>query len=132
MGHVFHPDRPDRCPPQEATEIDKKIYRGIKVEPISDNDFLSHVEADLPKNDPNDCEHWGLSVWASAAEVENARAVHRYMKKWFIAEGHVKPEDGVFLPTPNENHPEHCTFWKAFNRNITGNFVIALQPVVKK
>lgn len=132
MPHVFHPDRPQQCPPGEAVPVEQRIYRGIKNHEITDEDFLSHVEADLKGNDPQDCEHWGLSVWASADEVENARKLHRYMRRWSIAEGKVVPADGVFLPTPRDGHPEHCTFWKDFHRNITASFKIVMQPLIKK
>lgn len=134
MAHIFNPDIVNYCevcPPADAKTIDQKIYRGIKEQPIDESDFLSHVEGNLPKNDPNNCDHWGLSVWLSAEEAHNARGLHRFMRKWAIAEGHVTPADGVMLPTPRIGHEEHCTFWKDHNRNITGNFTIVMQPLVK-
>lgn len=129
VSHAFHPDFPVQCPPSEATEIDQEIYRGIPHPPITRDDFLSHVELEKSNADAKTCEHWGLSVWATKEEAENARGLHRYMRRWHIAKGKVKPSSGLFLPTPNEVHPEHCTFWKVFGLDLVNSFAIELPPL---
>jgi hypothetical protein len=128
----YHPEILSRfgatCPPSEAQPVDQLIYRGILKPPISAHDFLSHVEAKLKGNNPEICEHWGLSVWASQADAEHARKAYRWVKFWHIAEGHVGPEDGVLLATPNDNHPEHHTFWKCFSKSLEAKFTIIFPP----
>jgi hypothetical protein len=87
----FHPDCqkcPD-CPPKEANPINGSIWRGVKELPLGENDFLSYAELELPNSDKQNCDHWGLSVWISEADVHHARGLHRYMRRWHVASGKV-------------------------------------------
>lgn len=128
----YHPELPERfgdtCPPKEAKPVHQTIYRGIPKPPISPHDFLSHVEINGNKNNPEVCEHWGLSIWATRADAEHARKAYRWVKFWHIAEGEVTNDDGVLLATPNETHPEHCTFWKRWDLDLSPRFTIILNP----
>ena len=118
----------DTCPPKEAQPANLTIYRGVRTPPVGPDDFLSHVEAQVDGNNPNDCEHWGLSVWVSMEAVEHARRTYRGIRRWYVAQGDVTEEDGVLLVTPSSRQPEHHTFWKVFGKDISGAFQIVLNP----
>lgn len=44
------------------------IYRAVKTNPASPEDFLSHREKELPCTF-NDCNCWGISVWTDIEQV---------------------------------------------------------------
>jgi hypothetical protein len=127
--HKFHPGLPAECPPKEAQPIEGALYRGILHPPVSAVDFLSHREANK-KCTAGECECWGLSVWRTRDAVDHARATIRYIRRWHIAAGQVVPEDGVILPTPSEQQPEHHTFWRDVQRDVARRFTIILLPLI--
>jgi hypothetical protein len=117
----------DVCPPSAAEAVTLKIYRGIRDGSITAQEFLSHVERELP-SDPTNCEHWGLSVWISEPAVEHARRTYRSVRRMQIAVGEVTPDDGVLLATPTKQQPEHHTFWKVFGKDFSHKFQVAWEP----
>lgn len=119
---------PETCPPQAAQPVQGKVYRGIRQTPIGPNDFLSHAELGMPVARPEVCEHWGLSVWVSEAAVKHAREVYRPLRKWHVAAANLTPADGVILATPSSAQPDHHTFWKPLNKDLTTAFSIVLAP----
>lgn len=128
----FHPDLEpifgDTCPPRSAQPVNQPVYRGIKQSVITANDFVSHAEGKLNGYNINDCDHWGLSVWTTMAAVEHARKTYKAMRRWHIAKGAVTVDDGVLLATPSGPQPEHYTFWKYLDRDLTASFQIVLNP----
>ena len=124
----YHPNIPKQCPPTTASPAQGDFYRGIRKPPISDTDFLSHVEREMDNSDPENCEHWGLSGWTSEAAVKHARLLNKYMRKWHIAKGTVSNSDGAMLATGGAKNPGHCTFWKAHGKSIASRFAIVMQP----
>jgi hypothetical protein len=132
MPFQFNPEMVEKCPncpPAAAIAINQELYRGIKRPPIDDVDFMSWVENPDIAGDPQNCQHWGLSVWKARIDAEHARRVHNYMRKWHIASGFVDERDGVFMETPRDECPEHCTFWVKHNMNIKSKFKIAMYPL---
>lgn len=132
LRHNFHPrisvNCAGVCPPHEARAVNQKIYRGIRVPPIRENDFSSHAEMNAPSANLQDCTHWGLSVWVNEKAVYHARKTYRSLRKWHIAEGTVSEADGVLLATPSDKQPEHFTYWKAFGREISNLFKVVMAP----
>lgn len=116
-----------QCPPVEAEESEGVVYRGIKEPPVSDEDFLSHVELGRPNAEDNVCIHRGLSVWRTPAAVWHARKLSRFFKNLHIAVGVLEPQDGMIAPTPSGNQADHFTFWKVENVQITGKFKLTDQ-----
>lgn len=113
-----------QCPPPSASRASGLVYRGVPKQPLSENDFLSHVELGRSQADPDNCNHWGLSVWRTREAVEHARRISRHMRQWSIAVGELQPADGVIAPTPSNNQPEHFTFWKIEAAQITSRFAL--------
>lgn len=46
----------------------------------------------------------------------------------YIIGGDVSDQDGVMKHTPRENQPEHYTFWKVFDLDITHKFRAVREP----
>ena len=111
-----------------------KIYRGIKASPMSEEDFISHREAQArcSADGPHgECDCWGLSVWVSEDAVNHARAANGFAKKWYIAAGDVVPEDGVIMATPTKAQPQHHSFFRDINSDLKSKFKIVLNPAVQ-
>ena len=127
----FHPDRPKnpKCPPDEAQPANGMVWRGVPIPPLSEEHFKSHVEANLPNCNPENCTHWGLSIWVSEDHVHHARKIHKYMRRWHIASGTIGAEDGVIMPTPSTPQPFHHTWWKYHEHLVADKFAIVMQPV---
>jgi hypothetical protein len=126
----FHPDRPKnpKCPPNEAQFASGRVWRGVRELPLSEDHFKSHAELKLHNSNPEDCEHWGLSVWVSEDAVFHARKLFKFMRRWYIAVGVVDANDGKILPTPNAQQPDHHTFWKFHKHEVAGKFRIVMEP----
>lgn len=108
--------------------MNQSVFRGIKSSVVSAKDFVSHAEGGLHGHDRMNCDHWGLSVWTTMKAVEHARKTYKAMRRWHIAEGALTVNDGVLLATPSGPQPEHYTFWKYLDRDITASFQIVLNP----
>lgn len=117
------------CPPAQAVAVSGTIYRGIPNPPICEDDFKSHNERGLRGADEAVCNKWGLSVWRSIGAVTNARHLHSYMRRWHIAEGELKPDEGVILLTGNPQNPDHHTLWLEDGVTCANRFKIALDPL---
>ncbi len=61
--------------------------------------------------------------------VDHARATQTWIRtKRYIAQGDIAPPDGKIKHTPNDNHPEHHTFWRDMNSNLHAKFQIIINP----
>jgi hypothetical protein len=109
--------------------MDGEIFRGIRVPPVEEKDFLSSAEVDISNCKADDCEAWGLSVWISMVDVQHAQKIQRYTRKWHIARGKVTAQDGVILKTPSIPRPNHHTFWKHHGVELWKKFAIVAAPV---
>lgn len=126
----YNPNFPPSCPPKEAKPADGDVLRGIRPPlPITEKHFLSAVELNQSKCDAENCIHWGLSVWISQDDAQHARKIFPYMKKWYIAQGSVFPNDGVMLATPANKQPNHYTLWKAVDTQLHRRFRVVVCPV---
>ena len=125
---VFHALVPEGCPPEAAKPLTGTIYRGIKAPPISATHFKSHKELNMSCRG-DDCDCCGLSVWPNLEAVHHARKGLRYTRKWYIAACQVDFNDGLIMPTPNSEQPEHHTFWLDTKSNIVQKSEIILPPV---
>jgi hypothetical protein len=126
-GYLYADGVPDGCPPVDAKPVNMLIYRGIKVSPISERDFKSHREMNATCT-LDECQCWGLSVWTSPEAVAHARKTQRFFRKWHIAAGTVDFSDGVLKATPSEPQPEHHTYWKQKDCNLSSKFQVVMPP----
>lgn len=126
----FHPECPKnpKCPPDESQFANGVIWRGVKTPPLTEDHFKSHAELELPNCDKGNCTHWGLSVWVNEDDVQHARRLHRFIRRWHIVAGTVDANDGKIMPTPSINQPGHHTFWKFHDHAIAAKFQIVMQP----
>ncbi|MQT12191.1 hypothetical protein [Segnochrobactrum spirostomi] len=125
---LFNPNIPKQCPPSDASSEDRIIYRQANSIPASAQNFLSHVELKKNGYDPQNCDHWGCSVWVDKKSVKHARDIIPYFRKTYILYGPIDGSDGVIKRTPTKNQEGHYTFWKFYNRNIHTKFKVALGP----
>jgi hypothetical protein len=126
----FHPDFPQtpQCPPAEATAASGMVWRAVFKMPLCDEAFKSYAELGKPNCDRADCNAWGLSVWTSEAAVLHARKLMRHFRKRHIAAGTLDQNDGVLLPTPSSQQPDHHTFWKFHGHSVLAKFQVVMEP----
>lgn len=95
-------DLPADCPPAEAEEVERVVYRFVKAEPLTVDDFARPI--DKPRKTPpaadEMCEMCALSVFADTADLPVARQFIPGFKKKRVAEGTVTADDGVMQCTP--------------------------------
>lgn len=124
---MYHPEIPDQCPPHDAEDADRVIFRQVNDLPIRREHFLSHIENGR-SNKRNNCEHWGCSIWVDEAGVNHARSIIPHFRSTYIISGQVVPGNGVIKHTPNNRQPLHHTFWKAAAADVTAAFAVFLEP----
>jgi hypothetical protein len=79
--------------------------------------------------DLNDCRGWGLSVWLQEADAKHARQIVPFFRTCSIVKFAVEPDDGVLMPTPSNDQPEHHTYWKKADVQIpTESFTLVIGP----
>lgn len=121
---------PTACPPADATQINQPlgIYRAVKNDVPVDRDFKSWVELNLRQANPNECAHWGLSVWLTREAADHGRQVSPLLGKKRLAFGQLDPGDGCHKVTPSNDQPEHCTLWYRVGCVFLGRFAVIAGP----
>jgi len=105
---------PSGCPPQTAENATGEVYRLIKHDSPTPNDFRSWREENKDKECPEgvtECQSCGLSVYTEKADA--CRVIRRIprFKKAKPALGKLTPDLGVMLHTPSRVNPSHHTWW---------------------
>jgi hypothetical protein len=108
------------------------MFLGIRGgPPIRPDHFRSYNQTpNHSRADPTDCQRWGLSCWLSLEGARTAQKNFSYMAKWHIASGDMLPSDGMILPTPHDENPDHHTFWVAEEVALAPRFQIVAPPLI--
>lgn len=102
---------PAQCPPPEAREDKKKVYRFVKNNPPNWDDFRSQYEISPDKEwDKNICLACGVSVWDSYEAASKKKKRSKLFRYDQIAEGTILENTGLILETFAKNH---ITWWIA-------------------
>jgi hypothetical protein len=105
------PHFPDDCPPQDAFVASGAVFRAVKADPLSANDFLSYLEEEKPiRNATKRCQASGVSVQRTLEEARRHLATLPGVYK-YIAAATLMTAHGKMKPTPNKKWPEHLTWW---------------------
>lgn len=110
--HVFPSYFPDNCPPDEATDEEKLLFRLCPKSELTEKDFLSYYNQD-PQKWANNTQAYGLSVLESKEDCERARRKNGKLRKLypFSASGMNNSDRGKILNTPSYTNPRHFTWW---------------------
>ena len=110
--HIYPSYYPDNCPPDEATDEEKLLYRLCSGSVLTENDFLSFYDTD-PQRWANNIQAYGLSVLESQADCDRARRKNGKLRKKypFCASGMNNSDRGRILNTPSKVNPRHFTWW---------------------
>lgn len=131
---IFNPDISqhcsDQCPPAAAELVVGPVYRGVRVLPVTEEDFKSDAELRRNGKDPADCLNWGLSVWRTEQAVVHARNTYRALRRWHIAKGELTGSEGMIMATPTNSQPQHHTLWKAAGINYLPLFAVVMNPSI--
>lgn len=110
MDHDW-PDRlPDDCPPDEAEAADGRVFRIVKADPPTADDFRSVREQQPRRKVKDECQACGLSVFGAVDDATDMRDAIPAFRGRLIAEGELSGEMGVMKPTPR-NGNTHITWW---------------------
>lgn len=125
--YAYHPDMPEGCP-LDGAEPAGTIYKAVSNFPATATDFESDIETNKSGAKPNRCKNWGCSVWQSIEAAEHGRATYAHFRESYIVMGNLAPADGEVLTTPSKKQPQHSTFWKVHQVDISGKFTMVLEP----
>lgn len=104
----FPANWPKNCPPSDAVDADGDVFRIVKDEPPTDEDFASHWETGkLPKAPP--CLRCGLSVFRDVRDAVHQRQLIPKLGCW-IAQATLKYHHGKTKLTEGVQ-PTHTTWW---------------------
>ena len=103
---------PPNCPPEDATDEERILFRLCVNSTLSKEDFVSFYQKN-PSKYKNEINAYGLSAfsseqacWAARDKSPNLRA--KYSR---VAFGKNTPERGKTLDTPSRTSPQHITWW---------------------
>jgi hypothetical protein len=123
----YHPNMPRGCPTNDAEPVGI-IFKAIASLPLKASDFISDVESNKVAQDRAKCKQWGCSVWQDMRAVDHGREIYGHFRASYIVKGTLDPSDGQILTTPSKRQPNHSTFWKVHQRDVSGKFVVVLNP----
>ena len=104
---------PEDCPPDDAQPATGTVYRMLKGDRPTPDDFLSFRELKPGKAYPSDCIASGLSVYT---EIEGIRQLQRRVprfRKAKVGQGELDAVHGTIKNTPSQLHASHHTWWLA-------------------
>ena len=103
---------PDNCPPDEATDEEKNLFRLCSGPELSKDDFMSFYNMN-PARWANNVQAYGLSVLESKEDCDSARRKNGKLRQRypFCACGKNNSERGKILNTPSKTNPRHFTWW---------------------
>jgi hypothetical protein len=97
------------CPPTGAKNISiKPVYRFVKNNSVSLDDFLPHAIKYPMKRYPDKCKALGTSVFLDLAYARHMKAITPAFKKMLLAEGKIDVGDGV---VEVNGATYHATWW---------------------
>lgn len=106
---------PTQCPPNNAKAKNATLYRMVKNDPPLPKDFLCHrlLYKNIDFDDP--CEASGLSTYSTMEGARKLQEAVPKFRKYKIATGNIKPDNGVVLETSSNNNSDHITWWVALS-----------------
>lgn len=111
---------PDSCPPSEAIEQEvENVYRLVSSPPTEDN-FMNHVEANIPFNDKLLCEANALSFFTTLKKAQQTSKMFKKYKKPNIHFycGNISTECGR-----HRTKNKHLNLWVYKDVDIKSNFM---------
>jgi hypothetical protein len=127
MTYAYHPEFPEDCPIDGASPVGT-IYRAVASFPPSAGDFLSAAQLNISGAKKSRCRDWGCSVWETIQAVEHGRAIYDHFRTSYVVVGALPQTAGEVLTTPSKKQPQHATFWKVHNLDVSSFFQIAFEP----
>jgi hypothetical protein len=105
---------PDCCPPEDAREPSEMVYRWIKKDSPTPEDFLTvrdlYPNRPFPEND-KECRACANSVYTSRDDMRINRTTGRF-RDMNVAVGHLTPDLGRIKHTPSPGTKNsHHSWW---------------------
>ncbi len=124
MEYKFPEHYPKQCPPFNARAVEITLYRMVKNNPLTTKDFLCHrlLYPNIEFSDP--CEACGLSTYSSIDGAYKLQQTVPKFKKYKIAYGNIKPDNGPILETSSRDNPHHVTWWVALGIDAKSLFCV--------
>lgn len=105
---AFPSEWPSDCPPDDTVEAEGVVFRIVKNDPPSADDFASHFETGrLPKAPP--CLRCGLSVFRQLHDAVHQRQLIPKLGS-LVASATLRAEHGKTKRTQGAQ-PSHTTWW---------------------
>lgn len=99
---------PDDCPPGDADEADREVFRLAKNDPPTPDDFVTHFESGRMQHGPA-CMRCGLSVFRELHDAIHQRSLFPKLGDK-IARGTLQSSHGKTKLTSGRQ-PTHTTWW---------------------
>lgn len=93
---------PSCCPPENAIDANGAVFRVVKNEDLTSDDFLSHHELETAIT-ANPCSRCGVSVFNSFQKALHLQRMRPTLGN-AIAEGNLNPSAGKMLLTIKSGH----------------------------
>jgi hypothetical protein len=98
---------PIGCPPARASNTDgERLYRLVKSDPPTTEDFQSHRQLGYPSGNACECTARAISLWASLERSQKMRLLSRF-KTHKIARMTLSRGAGALLP----GRHSHLAWW---------------------
>lgn len=103
---------PPNCPPDEATDEERVLFRLCSKRTLDEQDFVSYYQEN-PAKYKNKINAYGLSAFSSEQACWDAREKSPKLrdKYSFVAFGKNTSQRGKTLDTPTGTSPQHITWW---------------------
>jgi len=108
----FPSEWPEGCPPTDAQPASGEVFRVVKVDPPTADDFLTFQELGKPDSG-KPCEAAGVSVFRDAKDARHYCAKFPHLGE-LIAKGSLSSSHGAIKSTPRNvggKPNSHATWW---------------------
>ena len=125
MKKIYPDFYPKECPPNGAYESEIVVFRYIKNNPPTDDDFKSYYELN-PIKYKGIINAYGLSVISNYESAINALNQNPALRKKFkyVSRGLISKKSGVIKETPSPNQSKHITWWVCKDYKACSSFKI--------
>lgn len=121
---------PPNCPPADAQETNRRVYRFVRTNPPTSSDFKSHKELFPTRNfGDEECKACGLSVYTNLDDARLAQRNIPGMAKRLLAQCDLEIQDGRIKATPAFSGESHHTWWKPPSLAIENRFSIVSNSI---
>ncbi len=103
---------PAGCPPENAQPSFGEVFRLVKKDPPTSEDFKSHRETQPDKKfDVLECEVCSLSVFRDMGDILNLKKRVPAMRKRLVSQAILNESLGKILHTPSLGGKSHYSWW---------------------